>query len=144
MKHLCLLCLVLLLPFCLFAESDDDTLKYYLSKSQLVIEGKIATSPSGQTDEVDVFTYFFDFQVSDVLKGDAKFKGQTIAVHLVCLQRGKWDENPLLKKDTRCILFLNEKPASGFSAWIGADFWFAIQYPSSVMAEHLKRLAKEK
>ncbi len=121
----------------------DDTLKYYLSKSDLAVHGIIVSEPLAAFREAGVPNYICDFKVSDVLKGDASLKGKTIRVHIIRFEMDEKDRHPLLKKDGECILFL--KGASpDVPSWVTADFWFGVQYPSPCMASSLKRLAAEK
>ncbi len=121
----------------------DDTLKYYLSKSDLAVHGIIVSEPLAAFREAGVPHYNCDFKVSDVLKGDASLKGKTIRVHIIRFEMDEKDRHPHLKKDGECILFL--KGASpDVPSWVTADFWFGVQYPSPCMASSLKRLAAEK
>jgi hypothetical protein len=52
--------------------------------------------------------------------------------------------SPLLKKDTRCILFLNPASPGSFPAWQSADFWFGLQAYDAALAATLKTLADTK
>ena len=132
----------ILAPTIALTDSSDDTLKFYLSKSDLVILGTILNQPGAVIDEVGVPNYYCDFKVTDVLKGDATLKGKTIRVNIVRFEGDKKDHHPLIKKDAECILFL-KKEENNFPFWETADFWFGVQYPSPWMARSLKRLAEE-
>ena len=125
------------------ADASDDTLKFYLSKSDLIVIGKIMTEPFGIISETGVPSYGCDFKVDDVLKGDPKLKGRVIKVAIMRFEMHEKDKHPLIKKDVECILFL-KNTTPDFSSWVTSDFWFGIQYPSPWMAESLKRLAKTK
>ena len=142
MKLLVLLSsLIAMLP--VLGDSGDDTLKFFLSKSELVVIGKITSEPSGTIEESGVLNYFCEFHVQDVLKGDGKLKDQVIKVNITRFEMKAKDKHPLIKKDGECILFLkNADP--GTPSWVTADFWFGLQHPSPGMAQSLKRVASEK
>ena len=132
-----------LLPSIVLADAGDDTLKFYLSKSNLVIKGKINTEPLGTVDELGVPNYICEFKVADVLKGDGKLKGKTININIMRFEMDKKDRHPLIRKDAECILFLKKPPKGSVPQWVTADFWFGVQHPSPWMAKSLKRLAKK-
>ena len=120
--------------------NSDNTLKFFLSKSELVVLGKITTDPDAFEDEMGVVNYTCEFKVQDVLKGDAGLKGRVIKVDIIRFERDEKDKNPLIKKGGQCILFLKSDKQSAWS-WSTADFWFGVQPPSPAMAHALKRLA---
>ncbi len=123
-------------------EPDDDTLKSLLSKSDLVVIGKITSEPIGIISEFGVLNYSCVFHVQEVLKGDGKLKDQVIKVNIARLEMDAKDKHPLITKDGECILFL-KNAAPGFPSWVTADFWFGVQHPSPRMARSLQRLAAE-
>jgi hypothetical protein len=125
------------------ADGGDDTLIYYLSRSDLVVLGTITSEPYGINHEPGVIHYGCEFKVAQVLKGDDKLKDTTIRVSIKRLEMSADDGNPLLKKDSRCILFLKSQ-GQDVPSWSTADFWFGVQYPSTTMASSLQRLAKVK
>lgn len=142
MKLLALLfSLIAVLP--VRGDDGDDTLKSFLSKSDLVVMGKITSEPIGINYETGVPNYNCEFRVQDVLKGDAKLKAQVIKINIMRFEIDAKDKHPLIKKDGECILFL-KSAAPNTPGWVTADFWFGIQYPSPWMARSLKRLAGEK
>ena len=59
----------LLLYATVVADSSDDTLSFFLSKSELVVVGKIASEPMGVYSEAGVPNYICAFEISEVLKG---------------------------------------------------------------------------
>lgn len=126
-----------------FADEGDDTLKFFLSKSDLVILGTITSEPIGVVDEAGVVNYYCDVNVADVCKGIASRKDKTIRMDIIRFEMGKKDHNPLIKKDSECILFLKKIPNNTSPEWETADFWFGVQYPSPWMVKSLKRLAEE-
>ncbi|MFA6176432.1 MAG: hypothetical protein WC765_07630 [Phycisphaerae bacterium] len=124
-------------------DSGDDTLKSFLSKSDLVVIGRITAEPIGINDEDGVPNYICRFRIQDVLKGDGKLKDQAIKVNIMRFEMDAKDRQPLIKKDGECILFLKSATPSA-PAWVTANFWFGMQHPSPWMARSLKRLATEK
>jgi hypothetical protein len=124
------------------ADDGDDTLRAWLTKSELVVAGQIVSEPIGITHETGVPNYLCDFKVADVLKGDATLAGTTIAVNIVRFELAEKDKSPLVKKDAECILFLKnvspDKPV-----WRTADMWFGLQPASPWLARSLKRLDAE-
>jgi hypothetical protein len=130
-------------PFVAWANEDDDTLKFFLSKSELVVSGVITTEPNGISDEMGVLDYSCEYKVQDVLKGDATLKGKVIKVSIMRFEAGSKDEHPLLKKNQECILFL-KSASPNTPSWVTADYWFGVQQQSSWMVKSLQRLAAEK
>ena len=142
MKLLALLfSLIAVLP--VRGDDGDDTLKSFLSKSDLVVMGKITYEPFFNSDEFGVLNYNCEFRVQDVLKGDAKLKGRVIKINIIRFEKDAKDKHPLIKKDGECILFL-KRPTPNIPEWVTTDFWFGVQHPSPWMASSLKRLAAEK
>ena len=136
-----LISLIAVLP--VRGDSGDDTLKYYLSKSDRVVVGKITSDPIGIVDESFAPHYTCEFQVQDVLKGEGKWKGQVIKIDISRFEMDAKDKHPLIKKDGECILFL-KIAAPDTPSWVTADIWFGVQHPSRSMVRSLKRLAVEK
>ncbi len=124
-------------------DAGDDTLRSFLSKSELVVLGKITSEPIGIIEESGVPNYFCEFRVQDVIKGDGKLKDQVIKVNITRFEMDSKDKHPFIRKDGECILFLNST-ASITPSWVTADFWFGLQHPSPWMAQSLKRIAAEK
>ena len=124
-------------------DEGDDTLRFYLSKSDLVVVGTITSEPGGRIFEVVVVHYWCDFAVSDVLKGEDLAKKE-VAVNIVRLEVADKDRLPDVKKGAKCILFLKAMPKGQILRWQSADVWFAFQRYDPLMARSLKRLAAEK
>lgn len=139
--------LLVLLAMLLFggaahADEGDDTLKYYLSKSDLVVLGTIVNEPASFSSELGVLYYSCKFEVHDVLKGDASLEGKTLHVSIKRFEMVVEDKHPLLKRGHQSILFLKDGSLD-VPSWVTTDFWFGLQYPSRWMAQSLKRLAAE-
>ena len=144
MKHSLLFLALMLLPaFACHADESDDTLKFYLSKSDVIVVGEIASDILAVCDEAGVPNYICEFKVADVIKGDESLKEKTIKVNIMRFEMDKEDKHPLIKKDSKCILFL-KKTENSTPSYNTADFWFGIQHPFPWMIKSLKRLASEK
>ena len=145
MKRIALLALasVALAPFFALADTSDDTLKFYLSRSDVVIQGTILNHPVGVIDRDGVPNFYCEFKAADVLKGDAKLKGTTIRVNIVRFERDEKDHHPLIKKGAECILFL-KRTKDNIPKLETADVWFGVQHPFPWLVESLKRLSKQK
>ena len=125
-----------------FAGNDDDTLRFYLSKSSLVVSGTIVDNPTAVGSEVGVVRYGFKFKVAKVLKG--KTPDEEIHVYLTHYHMGNVEEPPYLKKDGKAILFLRRAiDRKDFKSWASADGWFGIQPFNSAMEAELKAVADE-
>lgn len=132
----------LLLYATVVADSSDDTLSFFLSKSELVVVGKIASAPEGLYSEEGVPNYICDFEISEVLKGQPP-RTARIDVNIIRFEADDEDKNPLVRQGATCILFL--KPVSqDRRAWETVDMWFGIQSYYPWMARSLKRLADSK
>jgi len=144
MKYIFLFaCATFLAPAATRADSSDDTLKFYLKKSDLVVLGTIKSDLIGVSEEVGVLNYVCEFKVAEVLKGDPELKSKTIHVNIMRFELDPKDKHPLIRKDADCILFLKQEGEGTIPNWITTDFWFGIQQPSPSMAKSLKRLAAE-
>ena len=124
-------------------DSSDDTLTFYLSKSDIVIQGTILNEPAAMIREDGVPNFHCEVKVSDVLKGDPKLNGTNVNVNIVRFEKDKEDHHPLIKKDAECILFLKQARDSSVGLET-ADVWFGVQHPFPWLARSLKRLAKQK
>ena len=140
----CFLVATLMLQAIAKADDSDDTLKFYLSKSDLVVLGNIISIPVAFMSESGVPNYNCKFKVVDVIKGDNSLKGKIIDVSVLRFEIHKKDHHPLITKDAECILFLKKVPQGTVPLWRTSDYWFSVQYPSPWMVRSLKRLAKEK
>lgn len=122
------------------AGEGDDTLRSYLAKSDLVLVGHIQSEPFGWRSELGVVNYYFDYKISDVLKGDIA-TGQTFPVRIVRFESERGDKLPWTSKGAKAILFLRKAPDGSHPLWVSADMWFGIQPPNSHMEKSLKQLA---
>jgi hypothetical protein len=144
MKYSILFLALSILPaFICFADTSDDTLKFYLSKSDLVVVGRIVSEVGAVIWEFGVPNYICDFEIQDVIKGDENLKDKKIKVNIMRFEMAEEDKHPLIKKDSKCILFLKKANKGNTPEWVTADVWFGIQHPFPWMIKSLKRLAKE-
>ena len=133
--------LLLLCTVCA-ADAGDDTLKFYLSRAELVVVGTIVSEPMGTIKEVGVLDYSTDFRVKGVLKGDRDLEGNTMRINIQRFEMTEKDRNPLIKKDSGCLLFLKKESDGTRPQWTTADPWFGVQWPSPSMENALKRLSE--
>ena len=145
MKRILSLLVLIILPsvYCM-ANDSYDTLRYYLSKSELVLFGTIVNEPVGLIDEEGVVNYITDFMVKEVLKGETIISGDTLKVNIIRHELSPEDRLPLIRQHSDCILFLNKARKGDIPEWLTSDFWFAVQYPSLSLATSLKQLNQEK
>lgn len=127
------------------AGEGDDTLRFFLAKSDLVVSGTISSNSIVVTTGSGIHYYLFEFQVDDVLKGEVGLKGKLIQVSIKRFEGGRnWKGHPLLKDGAQCILFLRGVKPPSLPAWREADPWFSVQPANLSMSESLKRLAAAK
>lgn len=124
------------------AEESEDTLRLYLSKSELVVTGSIQSDPMGVVDKKGFVAYLCQFKVDDVLKGDAALKGTVIWVGINRHETGAQDKHPLIKMGGECLLFLKSSQQNS-PTWVTADSWFGIQHTGPSLSRSLKRVAGE-
>jgi hypothetical protein len=78
------------------ADEDDDTLRFYLSKSSIVISGEITSSVSQM--QLEHMTYYsFDLKVVEVAKGKLP-EAKSIHVTINRTERYEIEESALLKE----------------------------------------------
>lgn len=134
--------LVSILTITSFVHGSEDTLRYFLSKSDLVVLGEITTDTAGAQEEVGVVHYGCHFKIADVLSGN-KPAEESIQVTITRFELHEADRLPELKKGCKCILFLRNVGPNDRPMWETSDAWFGFQRPSPSMAKTLKRLAAE-
>lgn len=144
MKHILLFSLacIALCPFAAKADTDDETLSYYLSKSDTVIRGKIGSKLFRMVTEGGAPIWFCDYEVTEVLKGDVKLVNTTVMVKIRRFENNEEDRHPLIEKGSESILFL--KTSSGKPALETADFWFGVQHPNTFLTFRIKVLEAER
>ena len=144
MRSLLIFVSVLTVPlsYKVFASEGDDTLRYFLSKSDLAVAGRVASEPVGISSEMGVVEYVMDFQIADVLHGNVAVDGD-LRLGVVRFELRPGDELSWLKKGAKAILFLKSSPGDR-RGWVSADPWFGIQPDNHLMTQSLKRLAAER
>ncbi len=150
MRCMIALGLALVLPGLVVAGDLEETLRFYLAKSDVVVLGEFTSEP------VLAKTKFAsggeaDFKIAQLIKWDAPGEsrvGATIKVHIVrAVLHGDdfepEDRLPELKKGGKCILFLECRDLKPTPSYITADIWFGVQRPSPWMAKSLARIVAE-
>lgn len=123
-----------------YANESDDTLKFYLSKSSLVVFGTITSNPTAISEEAGVINHYCEFKIQNVLKGNQNLENQVIKINIQRFESKEKDKHPLVKKDSECIVFL-KKPIPNAISWVTSDFWFGVQNPSPWMIRSLQKLS---
>ena len=140
MRILTICIAMLLLPCMVTAWEGDDTLRYYMSKSDLVVAGRIVSEPIDLVHETGVTHSSFRFKVEEVLFGTRPdLQDDSFQVVILTVNTAGDGRPELLKKDSRCLLFLKNI----LNAWHGADRWFQVQPYNSLMIQSIKRLTAE-
>ena len=122
------------------AELDDPTLDYYLSRSEMVVVGKVTEDVRGGFSFGTAIHQFGDIKVEEAIKGHAA-PGSALAVDVI--QWGIF----FLKKDEELILFLSnrggavKKGLTWITQWDTDDLDIGALPASPEVLEALKRLA---
>ena len=124
------------------ADAGDDTLKYYLSRADLVVLGEVTKHPVGILSAGSV-TEVFEFKIAQVLKGRGPTKGTTIQASAFHFDFDPEDTPRELRKGGTCILFLKSARPKDAPAWTTVDPWFGVQPASSFKARNLARLTED-
>lgn len=120
-----------------WADDSDDTLRFYLNKSELVIVGKVVNEPFGVSGEAGVENYGCQIEVEKVVAGELKVGEEPIKV-TVTRFTGTGGEP---KKGESYLLFLKSYGGrKGY--WQTADFWFGIMPAATAPIPSLERLAE--
>lgn len=143
--------LSLVFPRLVSAGDLEETLCFYLSKSDVVVLGEFASEPIRKGASKFGTDYQAEFKIAQLLKWDAPGEtrvGATIKVHIVraVLYADDFepeDQLPELKMGGKCILFLECRDLKPTPSYITADLWFGVQRPSSWMARSLARIVAE-
>jgi len=124
------------------ADDSDDTLRFYMKQSDLIVSGTIISEPEGLVTEAGVVNWICKFKVKDTLHG-TKPKEETIDVNIVRFEIHKKDHPSYLKKNSECILFLKNVSKTEKPSWKSADMWFGIQPYLPMMERSIKRLSEQ-
>ena len=124
------------------ADDSDDTLRFYMGKSDLVVSGTIISEPEGCVDEAGVVNWICRFNVKETLHGTG-VATNTLDVNIIRFEIHKKDHPLYLAKDSECILFLKSTSKTEKPSWKSADFWFGIQPYLPVMEMSIRRLSKQ-
>lgn len=121
-----------------FADDGDETMRYGLSRSEMVVAGEIRTEPARAAKGKGFVAYSFEFQVSHGIAGPSP--GARIPVRIIRPELTAEDGPLRLNKGKRYILFLNPSADGVTPTWESADPWFGIQPESYAMHAALRRL----
>ena len=122
------------------SEPDDDTLTFYLSKSNCVVLATI-TDVTCVTTDPERPIYLCAIRVGEVYKGDLQMAGCVTNVSICRCEKSQRDRHPSLQEGGRCILFLkNAANTNTVPRLVSADMWFGVQCPSAAMGRSLERI----
>lgn len=121
---------------------NDETLRFYLSKSDLVVVGEIASDPTRASEEVGVVIYTCDFRITATVSGRKPIE-DSIAINIIRLERDDADRVGELKKGFQCILFLKNVGSDKTPRWETADVWFGLQRATPTLERSLQRIVSE-
>jgi hypothetical protein len=142
MRYLFSLGLAVVLPN--FAAGDsEEALRLFLAKSDVVVLGEFATEPVGKEASWEYRLYHADFRITQLIKWDAPGEareGGTIKVHV--LLEGE-ERLPEMKKEGKCLLFLQCHDVKPNPSYITVDLWFGVQRPNAGLAKSLSRIVTE-
>ncbi len=145
MKTLVMIAVAVLVPMSVLSLPGDKGLQFHMQQSDVAVAGIITSEITLDMRGTGAPTYTFTFQVSKVLHGSLA-GGKTPWVELSRLESAQDDALPFIKKDAKCILFLNfhDSHRGWGTVWRVADPWFGAQPYNSAMAKRIKELTKEK
>lgn len=117
-------------------DSDDDTLKYYLSKSEAVVVGTVTDGLQRigvDFTPIPVNSIGFEIKVIDSIQGKVAAKQTMVLTVTRAFNLGQ--SLPPVQGE-KVVLFLK---ASG-NSWVSVDKWFGMQPYSPTLVENLKRV----
>ena len=120
------------------ANESNDTLLFLLSKSDLILRGRIVSEPVGIIFSDGVVDYLCDYTVFEVLKGDPILESKTIKINIRRFEIDEKDKHPLVDMNSECVLFL-DRVENQIPNMVTSDFWFGIQYPSPYMIDSIRK-----
>jgi hypothetical protein len=119
---------------------DEDTLKFYLSKSDCVVLATITNVICATTDP-SAPRYLCTIKIDEVYKGDPHMTGSITNVSIQRREEKDTDQHPSLHDGGKCTPFLKIR-TDGVPGLRSADDWFGVQYPNSAMGSAIKRLSQ--
>jgi hypothetical protein len=120
------------------ADDGDDTLEFYLAKSQQVVFGEVTAEPFGFSWEGGVVHYSVNFRIIETIRGEL-VAGKTIQAGIVRFESEDADRLRL-SKGSRCVLFLKRQSPGNIPEWSTVDPWFGCLPENSQLRSALKRL----
>ena len=135
--------LALVLPGFAVAGDIEETLRFYLAKSDVVVVGEFASEPAEVMANVELRHSQADFKITEIVKWDAPDKtkvGDTIKVHILLDAE---ERLPELKKGGKCMLLLKCQDLKPTPSYLTADIWFGVQRPNARLAKALAAVVAE-
>ncbi len=141
-----------------FARPPDDTLAYYLSKSEYAVEGEVVSAPArvkvvpvdGVNFKESQVVYACRVKVTEHFNGSTSLpvKGE-VTVYVVRWADEGDDRPASLKKGQKCVLFLNwvHCKIGGADArfeYVTSDPWFGVQPYNAKMAALLREAGRKR
>ena len=93
---ICSLCI--LIGLTARADDSDDTLRFYVKKSDIIVSGAVVSEPKGLVDESGIINWVCTFKVAETLHG-SKPDAEMIDVNIVRFEIDAKDKPSYLKKD---------------------------------------------
>lgn len=120
-----------------------DTLHFYLTKSELVVAGTVASEPMVVTIAKGESNYIVTFHIEEIIYGPVLPETE-INVNIIRLEENPGEAGQqYLQQGFRCILFLKKQPTGYIPEWETSDDWFGVQFYNSIMITILKRLSSQ-
>lgn len=117
----------------------NNTLRYLLSKSSLIVSGELLTDRKGWHTSYLTWYGTMDVKILDVLAGAPGLRPINDRITVDFAQPSYTIEaEPQFPKGSKCLLFLKQQPDG--KGWSEADRWIGIQPYSGSMATCLRRM----
>ncbi len=134
---------------CAVADTGDDTLRHYLSRSDVVVDATIRSLGGAFYGEVGVANYVVELDVHAYVKGklpdppkDALVPGEPVRPRatIVRFELVEADRLPYLKEGARVVLFLKQLGEGNSPRHQTSDMWFGVQPQGPWLVRRLKEL----
>jgi hypothetical protein len=121
----------------------DSVLKFWLSKSDLVVAGKFTSTTTGGKIHEFLVAHLCGVEIEEVLKGDPKLKAKNLQVNIVRPLKTELQTDVGFFKDSQCILFL-KKDANGPTSFVSTEVGSVVLHPNASLVRDLKEIAGQK
>ena len=144
MKHVILILTVLLVGSIAVAAPRDDTIEYYLSKSDVVLSATLTDFVVERGKDTTTYKLIFKTHTGGVYHGKGPH-GEELKLNLVHPGDLPPGERTLkLDKGQDYILFLKKPGKEEAKVWRQADPWFAVQLYYSALAHKVREVSQAK